>query len=199
MQRLRDEHNRWCAPATSQTSRTSPPAGYDGTFGPNIKALALVLHYATNVSQPLILVLFQQAGTQISAGTLAAWLIHDQAAFHAEKDAIVEAGLASSPWQQIDDTATRVNGHNQVCQVLGNPLYTAYRTAKSKTRLAVLDTLRKGRPRTFRLNDDALVYLDALGLARATHSLLSNWVGVSNVRWCWDGYPDQDCSATPDA
>jgi Transposase IS66 family len=163
---------KWYAPSTGQTYLAPLPAGYDGTFGPNINALALVLHYATNVSQPLILVLFQQAGTQISAGTLAAWLIHDQAVFHAEKDAIVEAGLASSPWQQIDDTATRVNGHNQVCQVLGNPLYTAYRTAKSKTRLAVLDTLRNGRPRTFRLNDDALVYLDALGLARATRQRL---------------------------
>jgi len=163
---------KWYAPSTRRTYLAALPPGYDGAFGPNIKALALVLHYATNVSQPQILALFRNAGIQLSDGTLASWLIHDQDAFHAEKQAIVEAGLRSSPWQQIDDTPTRVNGQNQVCQVLGNPLYTAYRTSPSKARLAVLDTLRNGRPRSFRLNDDALAHLDALGLARATRQRL---------------------------
>jgi len=41
-----------------------------------------------------------------------------------------EAGLKSSPWQHIDDTSTRVNGQNQYCQILCNPLYAAYFTTK---------------------------------------------------------------------
>jgi hypothetical protein len=163
---------KWYAPSTRQTYLAPLPAGYDGAYGPTIKALALTLHYAANVSQPQVLTLFRNAGTLLAAGTLNDWLIHKQEAFHAEKDAIVEAGLGSSPWQQLDDTPTRVNGRNQVCQVLGNPLYTAYRTLPSKARLAVLDTLRNGRARTFRLNDDALAWLDAIGLTRTTRERL---------------------------
>jgi hypothetical protein len=163
---------KWYAPSTRRSYLAPLPLGYDGGFGPQIKALRLILHYAPNVSQPQILALFRQAGTDISHGTLADWLIHDQDAFHAEQDAIVEAGLRSSPWQQIDDTPTRVNGLNQVCQVRGNPLYTAYRTTPSKARLSVLDTLRNGRERRFRLNDDALAHLAALRLAQTTRAQL---------------------------
>ena len=80
--------------------------------------------------------------------------------------------MRSSPWQQADDTATRVNGQNQYCQILCNPLYTAYRTAAAKDRLSVLDVLRNGRPRTFRLNADALAQLEAVGIAQITRQRL---------------------------
>jgi hypothetical protein len=163
---------KWYAASTGQTYLADLPAGYDGEYGPNIKALAIVLAYGTKVSQPQILDLFRSAGSQLSAGTLSNWLIHDQEAFHAEKAAIVEAGLRSSPWQQADDTATRVNGQNQYCQILCNPLYTAYRTSAAKDRLSVLDVLRNGRPRTFRLNADALAQLEAVGIAQITRQRL---------------------------
>ena len=163
---------KWYAASTAQTYLADLPAGYDGQYGPNIKALAIVLAYATKVSEPQILDLFRSAGSQLSDGTLSNWLIHHQATFHAEKDAIVEAGLRSSPWQQADDTATRVNGQNQYCQILCNPLYTAYRTSAAKDRLSVLDVLRNGRPRTFRLNADAMAQLQAVGIAQITRQRL---------------------------
>src|SRR2546429_6376055 len=72
-----------------------------------------------------------------------------------EKEAIVEAGLSSSPWQHIDDTGTPVNGRNWHCQVLCNPLYTAYTTTIRKNRLTVIDVLRNQRGRIFRLNKEA--------------------------------------------
>ena len=55
-------------------------------------------------------------------------LIKDQGVFHQERAQIVEAGLQSSPWQHLDSTGTRVNGVNQHCHILANPLYTAYCT-----------------------------------------------------------------------
>ena len=61
----------------------------------------------------------------ISAGQLSDMLIKDQEVFHAERASILQAGLESSPWQHLDSTGTRVNGHNQHCHVLCNPLYTA--------------------------------------------------------------------------
>jgi hypothetical protein len=37
------------------------------------------------------------------------------------KTAIYAAGLRSSPWQHLDDAATRVNGQNEHCHVVCNP------------------------------------------------------------------------------
>ena len=77
------------------------------------------------MSEPKLLEVLQTAGLMISAGLLSDMLIKDQETFHAEKASILQAGLESSPWQHLDSTGTRVNGHNQHCHVLGNPLYTA--------------------------------------------------------------------------
>jgi hypothetical protein len=135
--------------------------------------LVLTLYFAGNMSEAKILALLHSLGVLISAGHLSDLLIKERDAFHAEKAAVVEAGLASSPWQHADDTSTRVNGQNWACHLLCNPLYTAYRTAPSKDRLTVLDGLRNGRPRAFLLNDEALGYLENVQLAAVTRQQLT--------------------------
>jgi hypothetical protein len=80
------------------------------------------------MSEPKILELLHTVGTHISAGQLSDLLIQDQEQFHAERAAVVRAGLPSSPWQHLDSTGTRVDGENQRCHVLCNPLHTAYCT-----------------------------------------------------------------------
>ncbi len=163
---------KWYAPSTGRTYLADLPQGYAGAFGPHIKALAITLAYDIKVSQPQILALFRQAGSDLAPGTLVQWLIHTIDGFHAEKDALYEAGLRSSPFQQIDDTATRVNGQNQHCQIVCNPLYAVYRTVPGKDRLTVLDVLRNGRPRSFRLNLEALTLLERLGLSAVQRARL---------------------------
>lgn len=155
----------WSAPSTGHTYTAPLPPGYDGSFGPHIRSFAVVLAHVTLVSEPQIHQLFTTAGIQVSAGTIHAWVAHVPATLHAERDAVVAAGLASSPWQQIDDTPTPVNGRQYTCHVLGNPLYTAYRTGPSKNRLAVLTTLLNGQALSFRLNDDACLLLDVAGVS----------------------------------
>jgi Transposase IS66 family len=154
------------SPGEHKTYLAPVPPGYEGQFGPGIKALSLALAFGANVSEPKILELFTEAGIQISAGEVSNLLIHGQERFHAEKDAVVEAGLRSSPWQHLDQTSTRVNGQNHNCQILCNPLYTALFTTPSKDRLSVLDVLRNGRPRVFVLNDQAERWLEQAGLSR---------------------------------
>jgi hypothetical protein len=78
---------------------------------------------------------------------------------------VVQAGLASSPWQHLDSTATRVDGKNEQCHVLCNPFYTAYYTFPSKDRLTLLRVLQGGADPVFRLNELALTLLKQLGLA----------------------------------
>jgi hypothetical protein len=89
-------------------------------------------------------------------------LIKDQDLFHAERAAVVKAGLQSSPWQHLDSTGTRVNGHNQHCHVLCNPLYTAYCTLPCKDRMTMLRVLQGGADPLFRLNGLALEVLAQL-------------------------------------
>jgi len=152
---------------TEHTTYLAPlPPGYTGQFGPGIKALSIVLSFGANVSEPKIRALFADVGVEISVGELSNLLIHGQECFHAEKDAVVDAGLRSSPWQHLDQTSTRVDGQNQNCQILCNPLYTALFTTPSKDRLSVLDVLRNGRPRTFLLNGEAECWLDQIGLSQ---------------------------------
>ncbi|MCA1599476.1 MAG: transposase, partial [Chloroflexi bacterium] len=154
------------AASTKETYLAPLPAGYAGAFGPGVKALTLVFYYASQMSEPKILEFFQHVGVQISAGTVSNLLIKGHEAFHAEQDAAYLAGLRSTPWQHLDDTLTRVNGRNEHCQVICNPLHTTYRTTPKKDRLTIIDVLNNGQARRFLLNDDALAYLDALGIAQ---------------------------------
>ena len=124
--------------------------------------MTLALYYGVEASEPKILEFYGDVGIRISEGELSNWLIKDRENFHAEKDKVYEAGLRSSPYQHIDDTLTRVDGQNQHCHVVCNQVYTSYHTRPNKDRLSVLDVLRNGRERLFRLNAEALGYLKGL-------------------------------------
>jgi FtsZ-binding cell division protein ZapB len=145
--------------AEGKTYLAPLPPGYEGRYGPGSKALALALYFGGQMSGPKILDFFASAGLEMSSGYLSNLLVKDQETFHAEKDAVFEAGLRSSAWQHIDDTVTRVDGHNQYCHIVCNPLYTAYLTTPNKDRLTIVDVLRNGRERSFMLNAEALSYL----------------------------------------
>jgi len=140
------------------------PRGYEGQFGPGLKSLATVMSFGMQATEPKILEFFDNFGIQISSGQLSNILIKDKEVFHTEKDAVYEAGLRSSPWQHIDDTGARVNGQNQYCQIVCNPLYTAYFTTEKKSRLTVVDVLRNFSERTFLLNAEAFELLHLLKL-----------------------------------
>jgi hypothetical protein len=164
---------KYWAPSLAQTFLASLPLGYEGEFGPGLKALTVTLYFGGGMSERKILTLYQDMGIQISAGQVSNFLVKDQDAFHAEKEEVCEAGLASSPFQHIDQTGTRVDGENQHCTIVCNSLYTSYTTTPHKDRLSVLDALRNGRPRRFRLNEEALGYLESVPLSPAMRTWLA--------------------------
>jgi len=166
---------KWYSPTTRRTYLAPLPPGYHGQFGPGLKALVLALYYAGGMSEPKLLGFLRSVGVQVADGTLAGWLIHEQAGFHAEAAAVTDAGLASSPWQHLDDTATRVDGQNRHCFVLGNPLFTAYATLPGKDRLTVVAVLRAGRPQAFLLDAAAQARLGDLKLAARTRQALAQF------------------------
>jgi len=156
---------KFYSPSPHQTYLASLPQGYRGPFGPGIKSLALGFYYGAQRSEPKVAELLRSVGVQISDGQVSNLLSKDQATFHAEKDALYQAGLASSPWQHLDDTSTRVNGHNGYCHIVCHPLYTAYCTTAAKDRLTIIDVLTNHRPRCLLVNEEALGYVEAFGLS----------------------------------
>jgi hypothetical protein len=156
---------KFYSPSQHQTYLASLPQGYCGQFGPGLKSLALVLYFGAQMSEPKVAELLRGVGIQISAGQVSNLLIKDQAAFHGEKAALYQAGLASSPWQHLDDTSTRVNGQNGYCHIVCNPLYTAYFTTAAKDRRTILDVLTNHRPRRFLVNAEALGFMETCGLS----------------------------------
>src|SRR6266852_1945497 len=156
---------KFYSPSQHTTYVASLPQGYRGQFGPGIKSLALVLYFGAQMSEPKVAELLRSVGVQISDGQVSNLLIKGQAPFHAEKEALYQAGLASSPWQHLDDTSTRVNGQNGYCHIVCNPLYTAYFTTAGKDRLTLIDVLTNHRPRRFLVNAEALGFMEGCGLS----------------------------------
>ncbi|MEE4255260.1 MAG: transposase [Desulfuromusa sp.] len=166
---------KYYSASTRKTYLAELPRGYEGQYGPGIKALTLVFYYGIGTSEPKILEFFENVGINISAGGISNLLIKKQEAFHAEKDAVYEAGLQSSPWQQTDDTLTRVDGQNQHCHIVCNPVYTSYHTRARKNRLSVLDVLCNGRKHPFRMNEEAIGYLSSIPWSKTAWQIIQSW------------------------
>ncbi len=150
------------------------PEGYRGEYGPNVKTLCVMFAHLCHMTEPKIGAWFANMGIRISAGQISRLLTAGHEAFHQEKEEIAEAGLNSSPWQHIDDTGTRVDGVNRHCQVLCNPLYTAYFTTARKDRLTVIDVLRNQRQRVFRVNDETVALLRQFAVSERTMEVLGH-------------------------
>ena len=163
---VRFRKEKYYAASTGKTYLAPLPAGYHGEFGPNLKSLCLLFSHLCNVTEPKIAGLLANMGIVISTGQISGWLTGAHLRFQEEKQAIVEAGLNSGAWQHIDDTGTRVNGKNQHCHVICNPLYTACFTTVRKDRLTIIDVLRNERERIFRINEEALDLLRQFGVSR---------------------------------
>jgi hypothetical protein len=97
-------------------------------------------------------------GVRISKGQIVTILTANKDVFHAEKDAILEAGLASAAWVTVDDTAARHAGRDEYTTHIGDDRFAWFATRPSKSRLNFLDLLRAGHP-DYVINATAAAYL----------------------------------------
>ena len=165
------DREKYWSPSEGKVYYGPLPRGYEGyRFGPGVRSLVLTLYYATGTSEPKILELLDHVGVQMSAGELSRLLIHDLGQFHEEGDEVHLAGLESSPWHQTDDTNQRVDGVNEHCHVVGNPLYSTYRTMPRKDRPTVFAVLRGTETPRYLVNDHAIAAAAALGVSGAVLS-----------------------------
>ncbi len=147
------------SPSLKKTFRGQLPEGYHGEFGPNIKALTILMKHVCNTSEPKITEFMRNFNIIISSSTISNILIKDKEKFHKEKEDIYSAGLKSDSFQQIDDTGARVNGENWYTHVVCNFHYTAYFTKKRKNRLTILDIFRNFKDRVFCYNEETISLL----------------------------------------
>ncbi|MHC5748684.1 MAG: hypothetical protein ACYTXT_44000 [Nostoc sp.] len=155
---------KYYSPQTGKTYLAPLPTGYDGEFGPGIKALVVSLYYGGNMTQGKLLEFLSDIGISMSAGYLSNLLIKNQEEFETEYQTVYTEGLASSPWQHFDQTGARVGGINHTTNVICNPLYTIYQTTRNKNRLSVLKVLQNTRELEFILSELTYELLDTFNL-----------------------------------
>jgi hypothetical protein len=157
---IRFERSVYYSAAKKKYFRGPLPVGFDlGDFGANLRALILSLKYCGNMSEPKIREFLENFDVQISAGSVSNILTKTADDFAQEFDDIVRAGLASTPYQQTDDTSARVHGAFWHTHILCNPFYAAYFTRPHKDRLTVLEVLQNTSDPRFRLGEKTLALL----------------------------------------
>jgi hypothetical protein len=166
---------KYYSPSQGRTYLAALPAGYVGEFGPGVRSLVLTLYYASGMTEPKIEEFLGHIGIFISAGQVSNLLIKGQEQWHEEKAAVWQAGLASTTWQHIDDTSTRVNGENQHCHIVCNPYYSAYFTRPGKDRLTVIQLLQGGDSLDFLLNQQTASWLDLFNTPMWVQQQMANW------------------------
>jgi len=126
------EHKYYIAPL---------PEGYEGEYGPNLKAWVNTLYGAAQMTTTNITWFLKTVGTLISKATVSRIITNNNEALHTEKDDIVKAGLQSTEYQNLDDTSGREHGQNRYVNVLTNEYYAVFFTLAHKDRLSVIEML----------------------------------------------------------
>jgi len=170
------EIERYYSPSERKTYEASLPQGYDGSFfGPGIRHLVLALHYQGRLPQKLLQTLLSGMGVLISEGEVAALLVRSGAPFEAENEAACRAAVRKHRYQHIDDTGARLLGKNGATIVTGNESFVAYRTGAHKNRLAALQALRRTEALRYRLDKEAIAYIQGKLPHTALDTILKRW------------------------
>jgi len=172
---IRFKKEKYYSPSTGKTWIAPLPTGYEGEFGPHVRSLIMTLYYGSNMSEPKVAEFLSNMGIFISEGQVSNLLIKKKEMWYAEKDEIYRAGLESSRYQHIDDTGTRVDGENQYCHIVGNPLYTAYFTRPRKDRLTIINVLQNLSESQFLLNSHTKQWLESFKTPKWARRLIEQW------------------------
>ncbi len=127
-------------------------------FGITLKSHILYQYYHQRVTQPLILQQLTEWGIDISSGQISRILTEDKECFHAEKDALLTAGINNSSTIHVDDTGSRHDGKNGYCTHIGNDAFAWFSSTQSKSRINFLELLR-GSAVDYTINPAALDYM----------------------------------------
>ncbi len=169
------QKEKYYSPSEQKSYMAPMPAGYEGEFGPGLKAIVLAFYHGSGMTEPKISEFLEQFDIIISDGQISNILTKDQTVWHAEKEAIVQAGLASTNYQHSDDTETRVNGVKHHCHILCNDYYTAFFTRPAKSRLTIIHLLQGSKELQLWLNGETQPLLDGFDVPQKAQRLIAQW------------------------
>jgi hypothetical protein len=174
------------------------PAGIQGWhYDPTLRNFVLYQYYHAHVTQPLLLEQLREWGVDISAGQLSRILTADKAGFHAEKDALLAAGLRCSTVVTVDDTTARHAGHNGYCTHIGNEFFAWFASTERKSRINFLELLRAGHT-DYVLNDEAVAYMAEQKLPQGPLARLRHDTGARFADPdAWQGYLRREAITDP--
>jgi len=176
------QRERWVTP-DGRTILARLPEGIAGHFGPELRRFVLMQYHQGQSTLPRLLALLRSVGVSISKRQLQRLLTARSHHFVTESQAVLRAGLETSPFVSVDDTGARHAGKNGFCTQIGNDWFTWFGTRSSKSRLNFLDLLRAGHT-DYVLNDAAYRYMRKHSLAS---TLIARLAAASETR-----FPDRD-------
>ena len=93
------------SPSTNQTYSGKRPDGFEGEFGPGIKALVIFMKYGCTMAIKPIQEFLSNNGIFIATSTISRFLTKNIDQFHEEIQEVAYNGLISTTFQQLDDTS----------------------------------------------------------------------------------------------
>jgi hypothetical protein len=140
------------------------PAGIRGGYGPQVRRFIVAGHAQGQVSSERLTALLTGMGLSISKRQVVRLMSKGLGDLIAEDEAVLRAGLETSPWITVDDTGHRHGGKNGYVTHIGNKAFAVFRSGASKSRENFLGLLRAGSS-GYAINAHALDYMRAQGLA----------------------------------
>jgi len=174
--RYRLEH--WVTPDNESITARLPDGLNNQHFGPQLIRYILYQHHHCQTTQPLLLEQLREWGIHISSGQINDLLLHGKESFHAEKDDLLQAGLAASSYVSVDDSGARHQGENGFVTHIGNDLFGWFESTGSKSRINFLELLRAGK-KDYYLSESALRYMKKQSLPEKPLQQLNRLKGNS--------------------
>jgi len=153
----RYRRGRWLTPE-GETVIADLPGHVSSHFDSVLISYIQHQYFACRVTQPLLLGQLHEIGIDISSGQLNEILTENHDSFHAEKEGVLQAGLATSKYIQTDDTGARHEGKNGFSTCISNELMTYFASTSSKSRINFLEILRAGHG-DYLINEIAVLYM----------------------------------------
>jgi len=169
---IKYRRGRWLTPE-GETVIADLPGHVSSHFDSVLISYIQHQYFGCRVTQPLLLSQLHEIGIDISSGQLNDILTENNANFHAEKEEVLQAGLAASEFLQVDDTGGRHKGKNGFSTCIGNDLMTFFASTSSKSRINFLEILRAGHT-DYVINEDAVSYMREQGIKKGILASLEN-------------------------
>lgn len=142
-------------------------------FGPEIRRHIIYQNQVNRVPQEKIQQELSQRGIHISEGEIDRILADAVQDFKAEEEKMVETGINTAQYLQVDDTGARHAGTNGICTFVGNDFFSFYRTTNSKSRTNFVSILQ-GINSTYVLNHSAFEYIKKYKMPQFVLTILEN-------------------------